>query len=362
MTPAQFDQQHQPVWDELQDLLDALEQSQRLLPSGWKLPWRRGKKKAEGAVLPPTAAAPARALPAHDPARLAALYRRSCEHLALARSRHYPVSRVAALETLTARAHQAIYRHQGNPLRGVGQLLRHGVPACVRQHRKHLLLALAAFGLPLVLMLVACWIKPTLVLTVMGADQARGMAQMYAPEAEVIGRQRGAGDDVAMFGFYIAHNIGIAFQCFASGLLMGLGALYYLLFNGAMIGAVAGYLTVGGQGPQFWPFVVTHSAYELTGIVLSGACGLRLGQAVLMPGRQRRLDALATAGQQIWPLLVATTALLLVAAAVEAFWSSAAWVEPRIKFTVGALSWCLVMAWLSGWLSGGRSPEVRDGR
>ncbi len=86
---------------------------------------------------------------------------------------------------------------------------------------------------------------------------------------------------------------------------------------------------------------------------------LRLGQAVLMPGRQRRLDALAEAGQQIWPLLVATTALLLVAAAVEAFWSSAGWVEPRVKFVAGAFSWALVMAWLGGWLGGAEARAAQ---
>ncbi|MFZ2990859.1 stage II sporulation protein M [Ideonella sp.] len=354
MTPAQFDRQHQAVWDELTGLLDALEQGKRLLPRGWR-PWRRRPAAAPA----PTGTASAQPLPASDPARLAALYRRSCEHLALARSRNYPVSRVAALEALTGRAHQAIYRHHGNPLRGVGWLLRRQVPASVRQHRVHVALALAAFGLPLLLMLAACWLQPSMVLTVMEAGQAQEMTQMYAPSADVIGRQRGAGDDMAMFGFYIAHNIGIAFQCFASGLLLGVGALYYLLFNGAVIGAVAGYLTAGGQGPQFWPFVVTHGAYELTAIVLSGACGLRLGQAVLMPGRQRRLDALAEAGQQIWPLLVATTALLLVAAAIEAFWSSAGWVEPRVKFVAGAFSWALVMAWLGGWLGGAEARAAQ---
>ena len=36
----------------------------------------------------------------------------------------------------------------------------------------------------------------------------------------------------------------------------------------------------------FYSFVVTHAAFELTAIVLSGAAGLRLGHALLAPGRR----------------------------------------------------------------------------
>ena len=98
-----------------------------------------------------------------------------------------------------------------------------------------------------------------------------------------------------MFGFYIRHNVGIAFQCFAAGLFAGVGSLFFLAYNGALIGAVAGYLTERGLAATFFSFVVTHSAFELTAIVLSGAAGLRLGTRLLAPGRQTRR---AVAGQR----------------------------------------------------------------
>lgn len=36
-----------------------------------------------------------------------------------------------------------------------------------------------------------------------------------------------------MFGYYIMNNIGIAFQTFASGLLFGLGSLFFPCFSTA---------------------------------------------------------------------------------------------------------------------------------
>ena len=53
--------------------------------------------------------------------RVAALYRRACEHLALARARFYPAYLVDRLEQITGDAHQAIYQHSEF---GIGRLAR----------------------------------------------------------------------------------------------------------------------------------------------------------------------------------------------------------------------------------------------
>ncbi|HSI49394.1 MAG TPA: stage II sporulation protein M [Ideonella sp.] len=326
MTPFDFEQAHQADWRALEQQLQAAQ---------------RGRRK-------PKRGAFTTGIESFDAARLAMLYRRSCEHLALARSRSYPIGRIQMLESLTQRAHQLIYRPSGGGWGALRSMLRDAVPAAVRRHRRHLLLATLAFALPLLAMLAATRWMPELVLTVMDASQTQQYEQMYAPDAQHVGRLRSAGDDVTMFGFYIGHNIGIAFKCFASGLLLGLGSLFYLLSNGAQIGAVAGYVTAIGHGGQFWPFVATHSSFELTAIVISGAAGLRLGQAALMPGRLPRGAALAQAGRDTLPLVAAAIVLLLLAAATEAFWSSAAWVQPGVKYTAAALCWPLVMAYLAG--------------
>jgi uncharacterized membrane protein SpoIIM required for sporulation len=181
---------------------------------------------------------------------------------------------------------------------------------------------------------------------VLDGGQLAEFRTMYSDGSAAIGRT--AGDDWSMFGFYIFNNISIAFQCFAGGMVFGLGTVFYLLFNGFYGGAAAGYLTSVGLGHNFYPFVVTHSALELTAIVLSGAAGLRVGASLIAPGRRRRIDALRNAAGEVVTLLYAVVAMLVVAAALEAFWSSARWIEPVAKYVAGAGAWCLVGVWL-GW-------------
>jgi hypothetical protein len=45
-------------------------------------------------------------------------------------------------------------------------------------------------------------------------------------------------------------------------------------------------------------------------------------------------------------IVYGVAAMLLVAAVIEAFWSGAAWIEPQVKYAVGAVCWIGVLAYL----------------
>jgi uncharacterized membrane protein SpoIIM required for sporulation len=148
-----------------------------------------------------------------------------------------------------------------------------------------------------------------------------------------------------MFGFYIFNNVRIAFQTFAGGLVFGLGAVFFLVFNGLVIGAVAGHVTSVGYGAAFWSFVAGHSAFELGGIALSGAAGLRLGAALLAPGQLTRKDALAVAGREAAGMMYGVAGMIVAAAFVEAFWSSNTGLAHTIKYGVGGVLCMLTIAY-----------------
>lgn len=320
LSPLQFEARYAPDWAALERALDALE---------------RG---------------PAAAGDAGDAAFVARAYRAACEQLALARERGYPLHLAERLDALTSRAHRLIYRRPAPGRAQVLAFVRDRFPRQLRQQWRFLLVAAAVFGLPLVAVGLASWHEPSFALTLMSAGQLAEFDAMYGDATESIGRARGADTDWMMFGYYVRNNIGVAFQCFATGLVFGLGSLFFLAYNGALIGAVAGYLTARGLGHNFWPFVATHSSFELTAIVIAGAAGLMLGHALLAPGRLPRGDALRRAAAQAAVLVGGAVVLLLVAAAVEAFWSSAKWLPLPLKFSVAALCWAAVIGYL--WRSG----------
>ena len=312
MTPLQFEAQHAAAWQELEAAL---------APTSRK----RGSAPA-------------------DRARIAALYRAACEHLAIAESRSYPVWLIERLEALTSRGHQLIYRQADFGIDKLRRLFLIDFPSAVRAHRLQVLIALVAFVGPLLVIGVLAYLDPSLILSLQDAATVEQYEGMYGDPDGPIGR-RDAASDWAMFGFYIRHNIGIAFQCFAGGLFFGIGSLFALAFNGAAIGSTAGYLTWRGFGANFYPFVITHGAFELSGIVLAGTAGLILGHALLVPGRRSRLAALEHAARGAIVIVYGMTAMFAIAAALEAFWSSARWVPASVKVGVGAACWLAVIAY-----------------
>jgi uncharacterized membrane protein SpoIIM required for sporulation len=314
MTPLQFEAAHAAAWNELEAALGTP-------PKG---------RRASAA----------------DRARIATLYRAACEHLALAEARAYPVWLIERLEALTAHGHQRIYRETDFGLDKLRRLFVVDFPASVRAHWRYVLVAVVVFAGPLVLTGIAAYLDPGFVLSLHDASSVDEYERMYGDADGPIGR-RGADSDWAMFGFYVFNNIRIAFQCFAGGLFFGIGSVFFLAMNGAFAGSLAGYVTWRGFGTNFYSFVITHGAFELTGIVLAGASGLMLGHALLAPGRRSRVAALADAARRAIVIVYGMTAMFLVAAALEAFWSSARWVPADVKFAVGGTCWLAVFAYFA---------------
>jgi uncharacterized membrane protein SpoIIM required for sporulation len=312
MTPLQFETQYRADWDELERLLGELHKRSTV--------------------------------PGAD--RIANLYRRACEQLALARARAYPSHLIDRLNHLTADAHQAIYQHSEIGVARLRRLIAVEFPRAVRAHAAYVWLATFVFAGPLLVLGLLVYLNPELILSLVDVQTAAQFEDMYAERGENIGRERDAQSDWVMFAFYIYNNIGIAFQCFASGLFAGVGSLFFLGFNGAYIGAIAGYLTERGLSSTFYSFVATHGAFELTAIVLSGAAGLRIGHALLAPGPRTRMQALTLASRESIVIVYGVTGLLVIAAAVEAFWSSATWIPHGVKYAAAACCWAAVIGYL----------------
>jgi uncharacterized membrane protein SpoIIM required for sporulation len=326
MKQSLFESRHQADWQTFAALLDTLE---------------RGKADSQQCTLF-----------AHD-------YRRLCQQLALAQARGYSSHLIEQLQQLAMRGHQQFYRHRSPLVAQLIGFLLGGFPRLVRAEWRCVLAASLLFFGSLLAMGTLVYTFPELIYSLVDPEQVASMERMYDPDASRLGRfaERGSGDDWMMFGYYIMNNIGIAFQTFASGLLFGLGSLFFLLFNGLMIGAVAGPLTQIGYGATFWSFVVGHGAFELTAIALAGGAGLKLGWALLAPGRLSRGEALRLAAARSVRLIGGVIVFLLIAAFIEAYWSSMTLASPILKYLVGGGLWLSVLAYL---LLAGRGAHAPD--
>lgn len=276
---------------------------------------------------------------ANEALLLPARYRQTCQHLALARERHYPPALVERLNRLVVQAHHQLYLSRQPMASSISHFLLREFPCLVRQHAAAFWLSALFFYGPFITIAVLIWFKPALIYSVMDAEQVHQFEQMYDPAKRVIGFERDDASDFFMFGYYIQHNIGIGFKTFAGGIFAGVGSLVTLLFNGVSIGAVAGHLTRVGYSETFWPFVCGHGAFELTAIVLCGMAGLMLGHALIAPGQLRRSEALRIKARIAVKIIYGATLFLIIAAMLEAFWSSSSVIPAAVKYAVATLFW-----------------------
>lgn len=307
--------------------------------------WLNSNARNSGAAGKKGSDVSAAASPALPAEALPSAYRRLCQDLSLARDRNYSSALVHSLHHRVLAAHQRIYgarrRMQGHWL----SFLVAGLPRLVREESRYVLASALLFLLPLLAAVLLLQAYPDGVYMVMSPESVVQYEEMYSPSAERLGRHKTASDELTMLAFYIANNVRIDFQCFAGGIAFGLGSVFFLVYNGLLIGATAGYLTQLGYVETFWGFVAGHSAPELVGAVLSGAAGLKVGMALVAPGRLRRGDALKAASRRAIPLLYGAALLTFSAAFIEALWSPSRTMPFEIKIGAGIGLWACLLAY-----------------
>jgi uncharacterized membrane protein SpoIIM required for sporulation len=267
---------------------------------------------------------------------LAEQYLHLCQHLAIAKERMYDDALLERLNNLALELYRELYRYRSETRLNFFAFYK-------RDYRFYILLAFLAMVLPGLVAGAWTYLDEDAIYSVVDGSQVRQMERMYDPQARKLGREREAETDIFMFGFYIKNNISVAFRCFAGGLLLGIGTLLVLFFNGMFMGSIAGHLTRLDYVDTFYPFVAGHGSFELTAIVFSGAAGLRLGYAILSPGQSSRLDSLRQAGRDVVPMLYGIVLMLVIAAFLEAFWSSNGALPIAVKYAVAAVLWGLVL-------------------
>ncbi len=279
--------------------------------------------------------------------RLPKLYRELCLDLSLARSRMYGSRVTERLNELVIRGHDTLYRKRHGGWEKVVRFVTVGFPRAVRQDWRLFLLCSLSFWLPFLGIMWSAGHDIRWIQAILGASGMGSMEQMYGGQEEQISHLRSTyGSNFMMFCFYIYNNVAIDFRIFAGGMAAGVGTLFFLLFNGLYLGAAAGYVNHACNPESFWSFVSGHSSFELLGMIIAGMAGMRLGLAILRPGRLPRVRALVEAGKQAMPLVYGAALLTFLAAVVEGFWSAQP-VAAEIKYTVGGIGWILHLAYFA---------------
>ena len=282
-----------------------------------------------------------------------ALYRQLCSDLMRARALGCGPDVTSYLDALAARAHNRLYQRKSFRISPLFRLIAVSFPRTLRRRWAFFATSFALFASAMVVGVVGSLHSAAFSEAVLPVETLEAMAEAYS---KGFSEGRHEGVDAAMAGFYVYNNVGIAFRCFATGILLGTGSAFFLVYNGLMMGTVLGYVATSGGGMNILSFVSGHSSFELIAIVIAGAAGLQMGFALVDTNGQTRLGSLRKQSVELVTLIAGAAVMLLIAALVEGFWSPSS-APDHVKWVVGGLNLALVGGFLA---LGGRHAKEGD--
>ena len=271
---------------------------------------------------------------------LGALYRQAAADLAFARRRFPGDPVVVRLEDLVVRGRGAVYGHARRGGR-VRDFVTRGYWRRLAERPVPLMVAWALLLVPALAAGLWALSDSSAALAVVPGDL------QAAADPPASGRDFGAGESAAFSTEVMINNIQVTFTAFAGGIAFGVGTLLALVFNGMILGVIAGLAIDAGNGTAFLRLVSAHGPLELSCIVAGGVAGLRMGWALISPGPSARGRALAREARAAVEIAIGTVPWLVLCGVAEGFLTGPelpVTVQTAIGIALFALFWGLV-AW-----------------
>src|ERR1051326_6098694 len=314
-----FIKERKGAWQQLEDLLRLLDRNSL---------WRLGREEVR---------------------ELGHIYRRTASDLAIARAESRDPRLVNYLNSLVIRAHGRIYRANAQGGKRIRRYFTHELPQTFRRTWRYTFVSFSVFFLFSAFSFIVTRYDSEFS-ELVGVNPA--FRELYIETKthwwESLNKSNQEGTSMIM-----TNNIQVTIYTFAFGATFGLGTLLYLAFNGANIAAVLALTYKAGFGNDLLTFMVGHGVIELSCIFISGGAGLLIGSAMIMAGDLTRADALRVRGMEAVRLMIGVALLLVVAATIEGFISPAA-IDPRIKYSIAAITGLALYVYL---LVAGHEPQ-----
>jgi uncharacterized membrane protein SpoIIM required for sporulation len=299
--------------------------------------WERFEESLRAARRDP------RRLTYEDLEAMALAYRQVMHDHALMASRFPGTGAARRLRRLALQGTHVLRRDTLDHLPGLGEFLTRRFPLAFRAHAVLLAAAFALFATALVFGAVLAIVQPRAGAALLGPRAIAGLRDGHLWTESLVSTVPPA---VSSSGI-ATNNMSVAIAGWAGGALLGLGSLYVILFNGALLGAVVATTLHYGLAGALLAFVSAHGPLEITLILTAAAGGLGLGRALVAAEDVPRRAAVTEASREALVLLLGCLPWFVLLGIVEGFISPSPTVPVAAKVALGlALEAAfLLLAW-----------------
>jgi uncharacterized membrane protein SpoIIM required for sporulation len=270
---------------------------------------------------------------------LALQYRQVLHDHALAAARFSGTAAARRLHALALAGTHWLQRDESTHVGGLRTFFNRTFPRALRRQLDCVAIAVCLFVVSALLGLFLATARPAMGMAFLGPAAIDGLKHGHLWTESLVTTVPPSVASSAI----ATNNMSVSIMAWAGGAAAGLGALYVVLLNGVMLGAIFGVTAHYGMAGELLEFVSAHGPLEITLILVSAGAGLAMGRALVQASDRPRRDALREAGRDATIVLVGCLPWFVMLGFVEAYLSPSPALPALLKTALGVVLWGLFL-------------------
>ncbi|MFV0531056.1 MAG: stage II sporulation protein M [Flavobacteriales bacterium] len=272
------------------------------------------------------------------PDELADLFIHLTNDLAYAQT-YYPKSKtIQYLNDLSARAFHKIYKSRTTGWGQISYFFKYDLPLTLYRNRHYMLIAFIIFIFFMMVGVYSSIQDPIYIEEVLGTYYVE-MTKENIEDGDPLGVYK-TGTAFDSFIKIALNNLRISVMVFTSGIIAGIGSIYFAFKNGIMVGTFQYLFHKEGLLWESAVGIWMHGAFEIFSIVIALMSGLMLGGSLLFPKSYSRKQSIRNGAADAIKVYISTIPFIAIAAFIEGYITRFAdemiWL-PKLIISLGTL-------------------------
>jgi uncharacterized membrane protein SpoIIM required for sporulation len=252
-----------------------------------------------------------------EPDKLAELFIQLTDDLSYSKTFYPPSKTTQYLNTLASKLHQSVYKNKKEKRSRIITFWKYELPEIFYKRRKELLISFTVFIVAVIIGVISSSGDSGFVRLILG-DSYVNMTLENIDKGDPLAVYKQM-NGVDMFMGITFNNIRVSFYAFLSGLLLSIGTILLLLYNGIMLGTFHHLFYTQDLLFKSLSIIWIHGTLEISSIVIAGAAGLILGNSILFPKTYSRRQSFLISAKDGVKIIVGLIPLFITAGFLESF-------------------------------------------
>lgn len=252
-----------------------------------------------------------------SPDEIADLHIKIMNDLAYAQS-FYPKSKVVKyLNKLAKSSFSKVYHSKRQSKNSLLYFLFDTVPLISYKYRKFIYISFTFFFLCFFIGLLSTFNDETFARQILGNNYIdQTLENIESGDALAIYK---GGSNWGSFIGILDNNMRVGMNMFLSGLLVGIGTGFYIVYNGIMVAVFQAFFYQNNSFLDSVKGIWIHGTYEIFAMIIEAAAGYIIGAGILFPGSLKRWQSFKIGLREAFMLFLSTIPFTIAAAFLEGY-------------------------------------------